>query len=744
MSAGGTLDMLVVGGGPAGTAAAFRAKELGLEPLVVDFDDLMKRIRDYSKDKLILPDFGGGDRQCFPRGGELVDGLRFPPIDKDEMCAGWKGLYARHGVRCAVGLEVTGLEPQTDGTWVASVWDHAKGRERGYTARHVVLALGRGVPRRFDIPGNCDGIAYKLADPEAFVGRSACVVGGGTSAAEAVIAISGAKAAAEDPTAVYWSYRGSRMPRVSKALADAFFTAYVGNGNIHYCRRSEPAAVVTGDDKREFLAIRVDRRALEGRPNETTHLEFAKEQVIACIGEDLPRALLASFGVEMVAGGPRGRTRMAVNRCLESRRPNLYLVGDLLSQAYFETDDFDADPAGFREVRHRGNIKSALRDGVLVAQVIQQRLAGRREIDLTIEEFEPDAPSVAVVRAAVQPDDRPGPPPESFDPGRVESADTGPDGARLIRVLPTGVEEAEYAVRSGGVTTIGRGGCDLSFPNDDSLAQRHASVSHSEDGYALRDDGGASGVFLRVPAARKRRLTDGDLLRAGRQFLVVARTEDGHAITHYDAAGTEVGRHRLTAKVVVCGRQAPDLTLDADDGTLSRRHLAFAVENGSLWVKDLKSVNGTYLRVRAAEKLEHGDQIRVGQQQLTFSRWPEEALDEGSEASAAVVAPDKVEAAAVGSGIQVSFNPAGKAVLAAPGETICEAAERAGFEINAECHSGICGSDPVRILSGAENLADEPGDQERETLEELCELEPGRCRLACMARANGPVEVEIL
>ena len=48
------LDVLIVGGGPAGTAAAFRAKELGLSALVIDFDDLLKRIRDYAKDKLIL------------------------------------------------------------------------------------------------------------------------------------------------------------------------------------------------------------------------------------------------------------------------------------------------------------------------------------------------------------------------------------------------------------------------------------------------------------------------------------------------------------------------------------------------------------------------------------------------------------------------------------------------------------------------------------------------------------------
>ncbi len=79
-----------------------------------------------------------------------------------------------------------------------------------------------------------------------------------------------------------------------------------------------------------------------------------------------------------------------------------------------------------------------------------------------------------------------------------------------------------------------------------------------------------------------------------------------------------------------------------------------------------------------------------------------------------------------------------------PDQTICELAEEQGLKLTAECHSGVCGSDPVRILSGRENVLGEPGDQERETLEELCELEPGECRLACMLRVKGPMEIDIL
>ena len=77
------VDVLVAGGGPAGTAAAVRAKELGLSCLVVDYDDLMKRIRDYPKEKLILPSYGGGDKLQFPAGGAMLSSLAFEDIDKD-------------------------------------------------------------------------------------------------------------------------------------------------------------------------------------------------------------------------------------------------------------------------------------------------------------------------------------------------------------------------------------------------------------------------------------------------------------------------------------------------------------------------------------------------------------------------------------------------------------------------------------------------------------------------------------
>jgi thioredoxin reductase len=284
------LDILMVGGGPFGTAVAFRAKELGLDALVIDHDDLMKRIRDYAKDKQILPDYGGGDRMQFPEGGELITQLRFDPIDKDVMCTTWKGLYRRLSVPAQVGVEMIGLEP--DGaTWRVKTWNHNTKAEQVFRAKHVVLGMGRGVPRQIEVTGDVRGMAFGLRDASKYVGEPVCVIGGGTSAAEAVIAISNAKASATDASAVYWSYRGDKLPKVSKALADVFFDAFLGNGNVRYLPNSEPLAVI-GEGEQARLSIRTARVDVAGQPVQTTHLEFRKHLCVACIGEDIPEELL--------------------------------------------------------------------------------------------------------------------------------------------------------------------------------------------------------------------------------------------------------------------------------------------------------------------------------------------------------------------------------------------------------------------------------------------------------------------
>ena len=760
------LDLIIVGGGPAGTAAAFRARELGLAALVIDYDDLMKRIRDYAKDKLILPDFGGGDKMRFPKGGAMLDALAFGAIEKDAMCELWKSYYVDFAIPAQIGLELLGVQRQPAGYFELRAYNHNSKSEIVYKTRHVVLGIGRGVPRRFDIPGNTEGIAYRLTSGDAYVGAPACVIGGGTSAAEAVIEISKAKIAAGDRSAVYWSYRGDKLPKVSKALAEVFFDAYIGNGNIRYHPNSEPVAVMTGDDRRDYLAVRIDRRAIQQRPNESLLLEFLKESCVACIGEDIPESLLASMGISMVVGGPSGKKRMLVNRYLETAQSNIFLIGDILTQAYLETDDFAADPSTFNEIKHRGNIKAALVDGVLVAEVIRQRIDGVEHVSARVEFADAPAPST-VQRPTMLPGIAEALPvqaevPEASLP--VERRDAGSD-AFLVRLLPGGVEEQEFPLKRDGITTLGRGNADIAFPDDELLSDAHASILHTREGYFLRDDGSATGVYFRAPEGKMIELAQGSVVRLGRQFLVVERNNGRFGFIHYKATGEEQQRKEVDERALVLGRDAPDMTLAADDMVLSRRHIALMVKDGSLFLKDLKSLNGTFLKVQNPVLLQQNDRFRIGRQTFRINLAAEIRNDQrhsgliagfddmakarktGSAVPAAVPV-EAAQAAAAAAGVPagalaVTFRALGKTIAFEKGKSLCEIAEKNGIKIVAECHAGICGSDPVRICAGAANL-NALSAAEKETLEDICELAPGEYRLACMVRPTGAVDVDLV
>jgi pSer/pThr/pTyr-binding forkhead associated (FHA) protein len=74
-----------------------------------------------------------------------------------------------------------------------------------------------------------------------------------------------------------------------------------------------------------------------------------------------------------------------------------------------------------------------------------------------------------------------------------------------------------------------------------------------------------------------------------------------------EAEHTNVGRH-------------PDSEIFLDDVTVSRRHVVIDRNEGGYVLRDVGSLNGTYVnRVRADEAaLRHGDEVQVGRYRLSF------------------------------------------------------------------------------------------------------------------------------
>lgn len=82
----------------------------------------------------------------------------------------------------------------------------------------------------------------------------------------------------------------------------------------------------------------------------------------------------------------------------------------------------------------------------------------------------------------------------------------------------------------------------------------------------------------------------------------------------------------------------------------------------------------------------------------------------------------------------IRFSMTDKSVVADPGQTVLEAAEAAGIDIDSSCRSGQCGSCRVRLLSGRVDMECDDALSEAEKREGFI--------LACQSRAREDLEVE--
>jgi pSer/pThr/pTyr-binding forkhead associated (FHA) protein len=98
-----------------------------------------------------------------------------------------------------------------------------------------------------------------------------------------------------------------------------------------------------------------------------------------------------------------------------------------------------------------------------------------------------------------------------------------------------------------------------------------------------------------------------EALPPGSALLVVKRGPNAGSRFLLDADVTTAGRH-------------PDSDIFLDDVTVSRRHAEFVREGGGFVVRDVGSLNGTYLNRERLETaaLAGGDEVQIGKYRLVF------------------------------------------------------------------------------------------------------------------------------
>src|SRR5882724_4717267 len=256
------LDLVIVGAGPAGFAAALTAKAKGMRCVTVEQESLGGAVYQYPRGKLVM---------TAPATVPLIGKINFRQTSKEALLQFWQEAERKTGVKINYKERVEEITRVGDGFTVKT--------NRGtYPTRSVLLAIGRrGTPRKLGVPGEeLPKVVYRLIDPEQYKGQHVLVVGGGDSALEAAASI-----AESGGGGVVLSYRGAEFDR-AKARNRERINAAAKTGALEVMMKSSVKQIET-----ESVAIEGDGGVSKVR----------NDAVIVSAGGVLPSDFLKRVGI---------------------------------------------------------------------------------------------------------------------------------------------------------------------------------------------------------------------------------------------------------------------------------------------------------------------------------------------------------------------------------------------------------------------------------------------------------------
>lgn len=226
--------------------------------------------------------------------------------------------------------------------------------------------------------------------------------------------------------------------------------------------------------------------------------------------------------------------------------------------------------------------------------------------------------------------------------GRSEAAISvpPPDEARSAGSLALIDDLGNESVRHNlliGENRVGRGAdCDVAFAHDGLLADLHCVINASEQPFRLKPVDLYNGTYLRISTPVE--LHHGDIVRVGQEVLRFERIEElvpesspltGRPLTvgcamprgvwgrvcQIGMARQVANSYLLSHRDVFLGRERGDI-LFPKDGFVSGSHAVISERGGRVYLKDLGSSNGTFLRVKREITLRNGDLLLLGRNLL--------------------------------------------------------------------------------------------------------------------------------
>jgi|TARA_B100002003_G_C14155899_1_gene556494 thioredoxin reductase len=358
---GKVYDLIIIGAGPAGLAAAIKAKEIGLTYLIIEkgLETLSGIIEFYPAGKKIYPTIPKGRNPNRP-----IPSLK--PPDKNVTIEEYVK-RVKSGIKKIGGVTVKKNEEFLKfkkGELIEV--ETCSGRYKG---KNLILAIGSNIPRDLEVYGEARLLARTLHNPENYSGNNVLVIGGGNTGADVVITLSRFKREQGDDTTIYWAHRRGKF-KVERGVARDLGEELLLGGNIQIFGKAKPRVAEVDETGIRRLIIRTAEYYINGEIKLYQGMSFPMKNVISCIGYCGPTPIFERLGLELMKHpGKTKRTELIVlDNNYQTSIKGVYAIGGAISPSYIKRTKGRIKN---EEIKHPNLIFTAVEDGVAVAEYIK-------------------------------------------------------------------------------------------------------------------------------------------------------------------------------------------------------------------------------------------------------------------------------------------------------------------------------------------------------------------------------------
>ena len=360
-------DVLIIGGGPAGMAAAYLCHKHELTYLVLESGKAAFQgiANTYPEGKLVYASKPKDAPEPF-----LVEELRPPdkPVTVESYLQYVQHFVQHEKLNIQTDVAFEQIKDERDGLSVIT-------NKGTFRSKKVILAFGSSIPRELTVYGDAKMVAKNVEDPGKYVGIKTLVIGGGNTAADVIISILKAKREANDTHPVYWAHVAGVFD-VNKETAQRLGEEILLGGNIRLLPGAIPRIGEVDAEGVDRLIIRISEYEQPDGIDIYHSMSFPMTNVVACIGSQGPMPIFDKINIQMIACtsgvckiAKEGERLLLLTSEFESTRKGIYVIGGAISPSYMKISE-----GSIAEERHPNLIYTAINDAYHVVNAIKSKI----------------------------------------------------------------------------------------------------------------------------------------------------------------------------------------------------------------------------------------------------------------------------------------------------------------------------------------------------------------------------------